>query len=316
MKKPLRKQWTLTLALGLSSSLNAHTPIPETMAASGDSITAGALAGFKRSDAHNPILIAKFLYILGKIGYMGSLNALEARQRSWATGEGSKVRTHARRLMELNQSEGQKLKVYNAAVSGATSYNIKEQIDSILNWSHKSLGQGAPDYVLLAIGANDACQDINDEMTSSRAYSNNIRNAVYRILEANSNSRILISGIPNLEHLRNVAENSWLGLPPLSKCKDMWALHKFCNNVLLEKDPAKREEVTLRLLEYHKEIEQIRNEANANFGNDRVRFSQEVFNYKFSDDDISLDCFHPNSDGQQIISDLTWKNSWWSHLKP
>jgi len=295
MKKPLRKQWALALALGLSSSLNAQTRIPQTMAASGDSLTAAALAAFKRSDAHNPILIAKFLFLLGKIGYMGSLHAFEARQRSWATGDGSRVRSHARRLMELNEAQGTELKAYNAAVSGATSYDIQEQIDAILKWSRKTTSQNAPDYVLLAIGANDACYDTNEEMTPTSTYSNHVRNAVYKTLDANPNTRILISGIPNLEHLRNVAENSWLGLPPLSKCKDIWAVHKFCNNVLLENDPAKRHEVTLRLIDYHKEIEKIRLDANNRYGKDRVRFSQDVYNYKFSDDDISIDCFHPNS---------------------
>lgn len=321
MKMQKSTHWTLALALGLSSSLNAQTDypkasIPKTMAASGDSITAGALAGFKRSDAHNPLVIFKFLYFIGKVGYTRSIYAFESRARSWATGDSPKVRTHASRLNELNASSNSRLAAYNASVSGATSHDIKIQIDSILSWSHKTLGQGAPDYVMLAIGANDACQNTNSEMTPVSTYANNVRNAIFRILEASDSSRVLVSGIPDLNHLRNVAEDSWLGLPPVSTCKQMWALHKFCNNVLVEKDLSKRAEVTKRIFAYQDELEYIRQEANARFGKDRVRFAFDVHNYRFTDDEISIDCFHPNVHGQQALSDVTWKKTWWSHLKP
>jgi len=320
MKMQKSTQWTFALALGLSSSLHAQTVknpnIPRTMAASGDSITAGALAGFKRSDAHNPLVIFKFLYFIGKLGYTGSINAFESRARSWATGNSPRVRTHASRLKELNAAANSTLQAYNASVSGATSHDIKVQIDSILSWSNKSLGQGSPDYVMIAIGANDICQDSNSEMTPVSTYANNVRNAVFRVLDANPNARVMVSGIPNLNHLRNVAEDSWLGLPPVSTCKQMWALHKFCNNVLLEKDINKRNEVTKRIYAYQDEIEYIRRDANARFGNDRMRFAYDVYNYGFTDDEISIDCFHPNIHGQQALSDVTWKKSWWSHLKP
>ncbi len=320
MKMQKSTHWTLALALGLSSSLNAQTvkkiEIPKTMAASGDSITAGALAGFKRTDAHNPLVIFKFLYYLGKVGYTRSIFAFESRARSWATGSSSRVRTHASRLKELNAANNTALQVYNASVSGSTSHNIKIQIDYILDWSRKSLGQGAPDYVMIAIGANDICQNSNSEMTPVSTYANNVRNAVYRVLDANPNARVMVSGIPNLNHLRNVAENSWLGLPPVSTCKQMWAFHKFCNNVLLEKDVNKRNEVTKRIFAYQDEIEYIRRDANSRYGEDRVRFAFDVYNYAFSDDEISIDCFHPNTQGQQALSDVTWKKSWWSHLKP
>lgn len=315
MKMRKFAKWTIALALGLSTSpLQSTESIPQNMAAVGDSITAGALAGFKRSDGHNPLVLFKLLYYIGKVGYKRSLLAFESRGRSWATGDSRKVRTHFNRLRELN--DGEKLAAYNAAVSGSTSHNIKDQIDHVLSWSNKNLAQGSPDYVLIGIGSNDACQNNNSGMTSAATYANNVRNAVFRVLDANPNAKVMISGIPNLVHLRNVAENSWLGAPPLTTCKDMWATHNFCNNVLLEKDRSKLEEVTKRLWEYQDELEFIRRDANARFGFDRVRFSYEVYNYGFSDDDISIDCFHPNTKGQQILADVTWKKSWWKNLAP
>lgn len=317
MKTPKCALWTIALALGLSSSLvNANNSIPQNMAAVGDSITAGALAGFKRTDGHNPFLLFKILYYFGKMGYMGSLNAFESRGRSWATGNSKKVQTHYNRLKGLSEKEGHALAAYNAAVSGASSYQMKEQVDAVLSWSQRTSKVGSPDYVLMAIGANDACKNIGEEMTPVSTYSNNIRNAVYRILDANPNSKVFISGIPNLEHLRRVAENSWLSFGYLNKCKSMWATHNFCNNVLLEKDPQKIREVTERIWDYQNEIEYIRREANTIFGEDRVRFGYEVHNYKFTDDDISIDCFHPNVNGQQVLADVTWKKTWWKDLQP
>jgi lysophospholipase L1-like esterase len=313
MKNGLDLKILTALTLASSANIQAKVPLPKTMAAIGDSITAGALAMFSRKDAHDPVAFPKFLYYIGKIGFTASLHAMESRERSWSSGEKSnKVQTHADRLQAMAEENGSEIKIYNAAVSGAASKDIKAQVDAVLKWS-KSNGQRAPDYITLLIGPNDACAKTNDEMTSKSEYSNNLRNAVYTILEANPKSHILISGIPNLEHLHDVAQNSSLtGLPPTAKCKDIWKIHKFCNNMLTEQDPEKRHEVTQRIKEYMSEAKKITRDANADFGDDQVRFVSEIYDYKFSDNQISFDCFHPDYRGHQALSDLSWKRSWWA----
>jgi hypothetical protein len=66
-----------------------------------------------------------------------------------------------------------------------------------------------------------------------------------------------------------------------------------------------------KLRAYLHELESIKNELNQKWGSDSVHFASEIYDYSFSDNDISLDCFHPNKAGQQILSDITWKKSWW-----
>ena len=56
---------------------------------------------------------------------------------------------------------------------------------------------------------------------------------------------------------------------------------------------------------------QKQSELNQKWGQDSIRFASEIYDYNFSDNDISLDCFHPNKAGQQILSDITWEKSWW-----
>lgn len=304
--------WAVALTIAFSAVVFAQQPTPRSMAAVGDSITAGALANFSRTDGLNPFFLPKFLYHIGKMGFMRSLRGMEARGRSWSTGTGSKVGTHVRYFQYLNG--GRKLDVYNAAVSGAASADIYQQVNSILQWS-ESLGEGAPDYVTVEIGANDACNRSNDQMTSAAAYTNHLREAVTRLLQADPDTKIMIAGVPNLEHLRDMAKDAWVsGVPPAARCKNMWAIHKFCNNMLLESDPAQRRAVTERINAYMAGAEAVMNEANATFGSDRVRFSRAVNDYKFNDKEISIDCFHPNWRGQQALSNVIWLDSWWADL--
>ncbi len=307
---------TLTLGILTSTFAQAHEATPGSMAAMGDSITAGALAGFTRTDGHNPAIIGKFFYYLGKIGYKGSLNAIAVPERSWSTGMGNRVRSHARRLNEMANLEGYNLGIYNAAVSGTNSNNLMEQTNAVINWSSKYMSTKGPDYVTIAMGANDACTQKNEWMTPASTYGNNLRNAVFKILDTNRNSKVMISGIPNLLHLKAVAKDSLLmGVPPLTRCQQMWETVQFCNNVLVEKDPAKVAEVGVRLKEYLEEIKDVTAEANERFGADRVRNALNVYDYKFTDGDISVDCFHPNWKGQNILSNETWKRTWWAKDK-
>ncbi len=291
-----------------------ETEIPKSMAAIGDSITAGALAAFNRTDAHNPLMLPKFLYFLGKMGYLRSLKAMESRGHSWATGLGGKVDSHAQRLQDMADDSGFKIKILNAAISGSTSANIRSQVDEILKWSNANLKTKAPDYVLLDMGANDACGNSNAEMTKVGDYGDRVHAALVRLLKANPRTKVMIGGIPDVAHLRKVAENALLGIvPPLAKCKDMWKVHKFCQNMLLEENSDKRDEISRRISSYMHELEVITAEINQDYGSDHVRFAPAVHDYNFTSKQISIDCFHPNKKGQQAIADLTWDASWWAH---
>ena len=282
------------------------TDLPQSMVVLGDSISAGALAAYKRTDAHNPLAFPKFIKLLARAGYMRSIHAFEAPELSWATGMSKKIQSHATRLVALAKARKLSFKTHNAAVSGANSYDLEAQTAEVLHWSHENLDTSAPDYVLIAMGANDACvNDKKSAMTPVSDYAVNMRDSIEQLLAANPHSKILISGIPNVGHLRDTARNSFLGLPPLTFCKDVWRVHGFCQNLLLEKDASKRALIVDRINNYMKQVDLIKDDLNTRWGEDRVRFAPEVFSYNFSDKNISFDCFHPNTTGQQILSNVT-----------
>ena len=317
---------TITYTFVISGALftNVHSArsqeqLPRSMASIGDSITAGALASFTRSDGYNPFVFPKFLYFIAKFGIIRSFHALENPKRSWAAGLDGGVNSHATYLRGMARAKRQSFSVYNVAVTGATSSDpvhhndIAHQVDAVLNWSEKNLKQGAPDYVTLELGANDLCGDTNAEMTPVTTYGDSIRDGVARLLESNPKSKILIAGIPDVEHLRDVAYNSILtGIGPYARCHGLWNSLKVCKNVLIENDPVKRNEVAQRIADYMHELETITQEANEKFGADHVRFSRAVNAYRFTDAQISIDCFHPNRIGQQSLANVTWADSWWN----
>ena len=44
---------------------------------------------------------------------------------------------------------------------------------------------------------------------------------------------------------------------------------------------------------------------------DNIRFITELENFKFKEEHIShRDCFHPSIKGQDLLSQITWKNGW------
>ena len=287
--------------------------IPRSMAVIGDSISAGALAIFNRTDGLNPFLLGKFLDMILRLGLRRSVKGIEYKQYNWATGWRESINSHLYRLNDLSDKP---LKNINAAVSGSTSFNLKSQVDNVLKWSQKKLKTKAPDYVAVEIGANDLCLHGKEPMTSASDYSENIRSSVERILVKNPRAKILLVGIPDIFHLKKVAENSFLSfIPGLNRCRNMWSFHGFCRNILEEENSSDEyKQAQVRYGQYMHELENIKEDINSVWGQDTVRFATQLSSFEFKDTDISFDCFHPNKRGQGMISEVTWQETWWSDL--
>lgn len=282
--------------------------IPQSMAALGDSITAAAFGSYTRTDAQNPTTLLRLLTIIGRFGFTFSARAVEAREVSWSTGDGPRINSHWTRLSNLAHNKGIKFKSYNSAISGAKAEDLGKQVDSLIKWSKTNLKTKAPDYVTLLIGANDVCND-----TEVEDFGAAVEESIDRVLAANNNAKIMIGGIPNIERLREVAIDAPLSnLPGLATCKDMWKKHGFCKKILQENDANVRAKYGQLEQDYLGELKGVADTMNAKYGADKVRFAPEVYSYKFTANDISIDCFHPNVKGQQILSDTTWKKTWWA----
>ena len=66
-----------------------------------------------------------------------------------------------------------------------------------------------------------------------------------------------------------------------------------------------------RVRDYNYALRDLAETRARDFG-DRVRFSEGAYGNNFTADDVSVDCFHPNPEGQNKIAESTWHGNWWA----
>jgi len=309
---------TLFVFIAKSWSQGLQADLPRSMGSLGDSITGGALAGFSRQNGWMPWVQANLLLRILSFKIFEDYEKIEDRNLNWSSGlnNGTFVISHARRLIELHGGVESRLKVYNAAVSGAEVQDlIDDQWPRLRQWSQSTLKQSAPDYVTVFIGANDVCAGEVPAMTSLSDYNERLSVLIDDIVSSSSRTKVLISTLPNIEKLREVAKNASANIATLNKCEDVWRAFNLCPTLTLLQDVDDRREVATRVKGYNHIIENIAYTVNAREDQgDRVRVVSGLYNLEFAPDDLSIDCFHPNPVGQNRLSVETWKRSWWGHL--
>lgn len=318
----------LTLSLAsLSAFSEESTPLPHSMAALGDSMTAAALANLRRQDAIQPWFQAYFVgeglnwtLLTSTFGSERGMTVIDRRHLSWATGLDPyhRMTSHGSRLRYL---AGGDLEIANFAVSGAAlghrdddPGNMYEtQLPKLFEWSRNELHQEAPDYVVVLIGANDICEKTTADMTPVNVYEQRITDTVDQLTARSPNTRVLLTALPNIEALRSVALDKRLMPPMLSKCQDAWNLvyRDACHTLTLEADPAERAKVAERVRAYNSVLQKVADTKSAAIG-DRVRYAGATYEAAFTPDMLAVDCFHPNYQGQDVISQASWSSSWWT----
>lgn len=300
------------LALFTTSAPTAQAQeLPKTMGSIGDSMTAGALASFRRQHF---ILPWEQIRILAKLVHYGTsrdMDAVEARHLSWAGGydKHRKVYSHSYRLSAMAGLDDRAIPTANVAVSGAESADIYDQMLRLNEWSENNHDQAYPDYVTLMIGPNDVCADSAREMVSDTDYYSNVTNVVDEILSKSPKTKIMMGGIPNIESLRRVARKARLhvGL----KCEQLWKTIKICPTLTTIDDPNERAMVANRVAQYNTALRDIASTRSESHG-DRIRYANKPYEMEFTSKDLSVDCFHPNPEGQQKLADSTFESTWWA----
>jgi lysophospholipase L1-like esterase len=296
------------------------------MGALGDSMTAAAIANLRRQDAVWPWFQAYFAGqglafggLFAAAGIDRAMTVVDRRHLSWATGidPQDRVLSHGGRLDYLS---GGKIRLENFAISGAhagpregdNTNMIEVQMPRLLEWSRENLGQAAPDYVVVLIGANDVCEHSVEEMTPVNVYQQRVSDAVDTLLERSPNTRILLSSLPNIETLRGVAKDARLMPPYFNKCEDLWkTAYKRCSTLTLETDPYQRARVAQRVTDFNGVLRDLAETRAAKYG-DRIRYAPKTFDVVFDPNVLAVDCFHPNDIGQDMIAAATWESSWWA----
>ncbi|MDG4766636.1 GDSL-type esterase/lipase family protein [Solwaraspora sp. WMMD406] len=138
--------------------------LPSSMAALGDSITAG---------------------------YGSCVVLTSCRRNSWSTGDGFRVDSHYERIRQANPAmRGQ---AHNFAVPGARAAALADQAASAVD-------VGAQ-YVTILVGANDVCRPDVREMTSVTAFRAEIDRTLDVLRAGLPQAEVLVVSIPDLYHL-------------------------------------------------------------------------------------------------------------------
>jgi lysophospholipase L1-like esterase len=246
----------------------AHAaPLPDSMAALGDSITRAFNACGLYTDC--PAV-------------------------SWSTGYSGLVNSHYLRILAQNpQIEG---RAFNDARSGATVADLERQ-------AQLAADQQA-EYVTVLIGANDACARTEDAMTPVSAFESRLR-AGMRTLRADlPQAAVFVSSIPDIKRLWEVGKDD-----PAARVT--WTAGGICQSMLANpsstaaQDEARRDRVRQRIIDYNEVLREVCQDSPP------CRFDgNAVFNYPFELRHISpWDYFHPNIEGQQILAEVTYRQS-------
>ena len=170
----------LPLALLLSLLMapvanSATTPLPNSMAALGDSITQAV--DVCCSYGNHPA-------------------------NSWSTGYSPSdgVTSQYERIATLNPAI--KGYGYNDAVSGAKASGLSTQVLAAVAQN--------PAYVTLLIGANDLCTSSTSTMTATETFTKEVTDALATLHTGLPNARIFVSSIPNIDQLRSVLQGNWV----------------------------------------------------------------------------------------------------------
>jgi lysophospholipase L1-like esterase len=146
-------------------------PLPSSMAAIGDSITAG----------------------------FGTCVVLADCQRnSWSTGDGAIVESHYKRILSGNKAISGH--VANYARDGATAADLATQAGQAAS--------GRPAYLTVMIGGNDACRPSIADMTSVADFTASVDRALTTVKTLSPQTRVLVVSIPDVYHLWVIGHTS------------------------------------------------------------------------------------------------------------
>lgn len=145
--------------------------LPGSMAALGDSITAG---------------------------FGSCLSLATCTRNSWSTGDGLRVESHYQRLLDANPAIRGKAR--NHAAGGARATALPGQATA-------AVGAKA-EYVTVLIGANDACRRRVEEMTPVTAFRADVDEAFAVLKAARPQPRVLVASVPDLHRLWEIGHTN------------------------------------------------------------------------------------------------------------
>ncbi|MBB6348274.1 SGNH/GDSL hydrolase family protein [Nonomuraea muscovyensis] len=162
---------TVLAGSGTAQAASSRVPVPGTMVALGDSISAG----------------------YNVCGWY-----VPCPSRSWSTGDHAPIASHYQRLLRLDG--GIRGHNTNLAVPGATSAGLMAQARRAIELK--------PGYVTILIGAQDACVRTEREMTPVDTYRRRLDEALAALRDGVPGVRVFVASIPDLRRLWQVGKGN------------------------------------------------------------------------------------------------------------
>jgi lysophospholipase L1-like esterase len=251
---------------------------------------------------------------------------LDCPKNSWATGTNPLVESFRERLDAVLPGD---VVAHNDAVSGARAVHLLAQAQVAASQD--------PDFVLIEIGANDACASTP---TPTATFRGQVRAALEVLVAANRKAYIQIMSIPDINQLHSLFTN-----PPDQNALTRWSLFNVCQGLLanpLSTAPADEERRALfraQVIAYNDALAEVCAEFK------RCRWDEyAVFNSSFTTADVATvlntsglnvppfnaipvfgpgnvnstaDYFHPSLQGQARLAEAAWSTTFrdWARRK-
>jgi lysophospholipase L1-like esterase len=206
-------------------------------------------------------------------------------RNSWATGDGTQVSSHYRRILASNPAI--KRHNTNLAKPGSTSADLPGQA--------ATAAASPVDYVTMLVGANDACKG---GMTPAGTFGANVSQALNTISGAMPAAQVLVVSIPNVFRVWEIGHTNKVALAA-------WR-SGVCPNLLTNptsEDPAdvaRRQAFADQVAAYNGRL------AGACGSIAHCRYV-DVSSFAFDLTMLSaIDFFHPNAAGQQALADQSY----------
>jgi lysophospholipase L1-like esterase len=242
----------------------SNSDLPSSMAALGDSITAGVGA---------------------------CITFANCGRQSWSTGGSGLVNSHYRRLRADNRAI--KDNAHNYSVPGARAADLPSQVD-------KAVGAKV-EYVTLLVGANDACRGQVADMTPVADFRQSLDAALGRLRKGLPKARVLVVSIPDLNRLWEIGHTEGRAVKAWSRgtCQALLANPTSTAGA----DVRRRAAVGKRIDAYNAQLAA----ACKAYGSRCIYDGGAVHRVRFNLDMVNrLDWFHPDSDGQKKLAEVTY----------
>jgi lysophospholipase L1-like esterase len=194
---------------------------------------------------------------------------------NWATGRD--IKSHRVRLTE----QGHEVNVLNVSQVGAQSRDLDDQF--------LALGDQVPGYVTVEIGANDVCRGFVPGTPD------HVDALVAKLVARNPDVKIVLAPIPRLLSVYEANADQY-------GCRLIWDLFHVCPAVLArdltDNDRAAAQQ---RIDQLNDQLGRVADQ------HPQVRFNRAAGDHPFDKADLgTIDCFHPSTQGQGLISQLTF----------